>query len=106
MTFSVLIVFATQTITVAASAAAAGNYQARILNSNGEVVQQQHQAAPAFSAFTGIPAGDYTAEVSRLDVNGAVIGTAISQPFSTGAEVTPPVSVDVPASLTVTVTQE
>jgi hypothetical protein len=109
MTFRVLIAVATQTIAVSAAAAAAANYQARILNGNGEVVQQQQQATPTFEAFTGIPAGDYTAEVSRLDVNGAVIGTAVTQSFSTGAEVpapAPDVSVDVPASLTITVTQE
>lgn len=113
MTFRVLIaIAATQAISVAASAAAAGNYQARILNANGEVVQQQQQPSTTFDAFTGIPAGSYTAEVSRLDVNGAVIGTPVSQSFVTGPDVAPApapapdVSVDVPSSLTVSVTQE
>lgn len=110
MTFAVTIAVAsTISIAVPASAPAAGQYQGTILNANNEVVQQLQSDGASF-AFTGVPAGDYTASLSRLDVTGAVIpGSLVVQAFSTGADaVVPPatVQVDVPASLTVTSVQE
>lgn len=110
MTFKVTLAVVTQSIKVPASAPAAGQYQAKILDADSNPVQAQVQDAPAFT-FTGVPAGSYTATVARLDVNGAVIdGSTATASFSTGPDSVPTepedVDVDVPATLSVTVEQE
>lgn len=112
MTFTVAIAVTTKPLDVAISAPAEGQFLGRILNSNGEVVQQDTAIVPTY-LFHGVPAGDYKAEVSRLDINGAVIeGSVVSTDFSTGpdAVAVPPApttrSIDVPATVSVTVTQE
>ena len=105
MTFNVHIEAALRTISVAASAPAAGSYQARLL-SGDTVAAIATAAAPSFD-FPAVPAGEYTAEMTRLDVNGAEIaGSRVTKAVSITDVPAETVDVDVPSDLTVTVTPE
>jgi len=53
------------------------------------------------ATFADVPAGDYTASAERLDSAGATLGTPVTAAFN--VPVPPaPVSIDVPASINVT----
>lgn len=113
MTFAVSVAATTTTASVPATAPAAGLYQCRILALDTQAeVQKLTGDKPQFN-FTGVPSGKYTLEMSRLDVNGVVIGMSlISATFDTGPDASSPPSnpdtvlIDVPTSLSIACTQE
>lgn len=104
----VSIAVATTSLDVAATAAAAGQYQATIRAADGTTIATANADGPSFS-FPGVPAGEHSVTVARLDVNGGVIGTPITAPVSVPVVAPTPapvVTVDVPSGVTVTVTAE
>ena len=110
MTFAVVVSANTVKLAVPASAPGAGDFQCRPLDSTGAELQKATGAAPSFS-FSGVAAnGSYTAEMSRLDVTGNVIaGSVATYAFTTPADAAPvptTVDVDVPSTISVSVTQE
>lgn len=110
MTFAVSVSASTAKLTVLIASPSAGDYQGRVLDSTGAEVQKATGPDPSFQ-FKGVAAeGNFTAEMSRLDVNGNVIqGSVVAVPFSTPADAAPvpiTVDIDVPSTLTISVTQE
>lgn len=110
VTFAVSVSASTAKLTVLIASPSAGDYQGRVLDSTGAEVQKATGPDPSFQ-FKGVAAeGNFTAEMSRLDVNGNVIqGSVVAVPFSTPADAAPvpiTVDIDVPSTLTISVTQE
>lgn len=104
MTFKVAIALTLASLSVAASAAAAGNYRAQLLVDDA-VVHTQDSSLPEF-AIGGVAEGEYTVSVSRLDVTGVGIGVPYSEPLVVAAIPPEMVNVDVPSGMAVTVTPE
>lgn len=95
----------TAAVTLAAKAVPsgtiAGNFRIWLLTEGGAVVAQQDSAETSVS-FPDIEAGTYSVMAVRLDIAGGVISESVSSDLFTIEAGPATVSVDVPASVVVT----
>lgn len=113
MTFTVTVAVATTTISIPGTAPAAADYRARLLAADGTPYAEVSGPDASF-VFKGVPSGEYTAEVARLDAAGGVIGSPVTQSFGTGPDAAPQpapapvadITVTVPSTLSITAAQE
>lgn len=89
-TFKVTIALTLAAITVPIDSPAEGVTRVEILDGTGADVASQDSGY----VFPGIVPGDYSLRATLLDINGAAIGTPLTQAFSVVDPNAPPVVVD------------